>query len=435
MARSSQSQPASFWRCGKCNTPNPWKSYLTNCIGCGAPRPAAPEGFKSRHAAPAPDAQAKPTADDEVRRLPTRGERWLTRASLAYAAVIVGVFILIQWQSDRWWPATILLFMPRGLLLLPILILAAWAGWLGRKKLWVLHGAMAVWVLIPLMGLSLPFGQLLSFRFAGPRLKIMTFNAGAAGINAFKFIKLAEREKLDIICFQEGHAEHAGKPDPDLEAYLNQGWYRNRELSIASRLPIVEELPPLDDQDLENEEAFWRARVNRVRVRAASGAEFIVATAHMPTMYYAFSDLLAGDVKSMRRHIAWRAEKMGLAAASLSDTQDLPLLVGGDFNMPSDSTFMSVLRMPGLRYAFDAAGWGFGYTRPTSFPWVRIDHIMGTPEFTFTRCWVGPDLGSDHLPLLAEVVLPKAPAKSRPDAVPAAPAKPEAAPPPLETAP
>ena len=58
------------------------------------------------------------------------------------------------------------------------------------------------------------------------------------------------------------------------------------------------------------------------------------------------------------------------------------------------------------RFAFEDAGWGYGYTRPSRYPWFRIDHILASPEWVFTRCRVGPDVGSDHLPLIAEAVLP-----------------------------
>ena len=61
------------------------------------------------------------------------------------------------------------------------------------------------------------------------------------------------------------------------------------------------------------------------------------------------------------------------------------------------------------RFAFEDAGWGYGYTRPADLPWFRIDHIVASPEWRVTECRVGPDFGSDHLPLIAELVLPAAP--------------------------
>jgi endonuclease/exonuclease/phosphatase (EEP) superfamily protein YafD len=56
------------------------------------------------------------------------------------------------------------------------------------------------------------------------------------------------------------------------------------------------------------------------------------------------------------------------------------------------------------RSAFEDAGVGWGYTRPSEFSWVRIDQILASPAFTFTSCWVGPAFGSDHKSLIAEAI-------------------------------
>jgi endonuclease/exonuclease/phosphatase (EEP) superfamily protein YafD len=34
---------------------------------------------------------------------------------------------------------------------------------------------------------------------------------------------------------------------------------------------------------------------------------------------------------------------------------------------------------------------------------MRIDHILYTDHFVAQRAWVGPNAGSDHLPVLAEL--------------------------------
>jgi endonuclease/exonuclease/phosphatase (EEP) superfamily protein YafD len=251
-------------------------------------------------------------------------------------------------------------------------------------------------------------------------VRILTLNQGKGSVIASALIRLLERQQIQIVCFQEQFDGKEGVMDPVLEQYFSsRGWHRTQERSIASRLPIVEELPPLEDADAAT--PFWRARVSRARLRAPSGAVFAVASVHMPSMYYAFVELEGGHVTQFNRHIAWRARRMGLVAAGLGKVNDLPLLVGGDFNMPSESTLMSTLQPVGLSDAFDAAGWGFGYTRPATFPWVRIDHILGGPEWTFTRCWAGPNVGSDHLPLCAEAVLTEPPAGAAPKAADNAP--------------
>jgi len=39
-------------------------------------------------------------------------------------------------------------------------------------------------------------------------------------------------------------------------------------------------------------------------------------------------------------------------------------------------------------------------------PRIPIDHVLVPPEATVLRREVGPDIGSDHLPIEAEIVLP-----------------------------
>ena len=85
-----------------------------------------------------------------------------------------------------------------------------------------------------------------------------------------------------------------------------------------------------------------------------------------------------------------------------------PPILAGDFNMPVDSTIYRRYWAE-FRNAFSDAGLGFGYTewpqmRGRLFG-VRIDHVLTGPGWRCRRCWVGPDVGSDHLPLLADLSL------------------------------
>jgi len=55
--------------------------------------------------------------------------------------------------------------------------------------------------------------------------------------------------------------------------------------------------------------------------------------------------------------------------------------------------------------AFDDAGTVLGATFPAHRPWARLDHVAASPEWTFARVEVGPRVGSDHLPVVAEAAL------------------------------
>ena len=77
-------------------------------------------------------------------------------------------------------------------------------------------------------------------------------------------------------------------------------------------------------------------------------------------------------------------------------------IVAGDFNMPVESVIYR-------RYwddcdnAFSEVGHGFGYTRVLKRFSVRIDHVLTCGGWSAVRAFVGPDLGSDHLPLVVDL--------------------------------
>jgi vancomycin resistance protein VanJ len=80
--------------------------------------------------------------------------------------------------------------------------------------------------------------------------------------------------------------------------------------------------------------------------------------------------------------------------------------VFGDFNMPLESAIFRRCWSP-LADAFSTAGWGFGFTKTSEKRgWsygARIDHVLFSPPWRCLRCWVAGDIGSDHLPLVAEL--------------------------------
>jgi endonuclease/exonuclease/phosphatase (EEP) superfamily protein YafD len=106
------------------------------------------------------------------------------------------------------------------------------------------------------------------------------------------------------------------------------------------------------------------------------------------------------DQIALRRRAA---EEVSERIGGLSEA----VVVAGDFNMPTDSAIYRAC-WSSLSNAFSKAGLGFGYTEwPTVAGWrfgIRIDHILTGPGWRPQRCWVGPDVGSDHLPLLADII-------------------------------
>jgi endonuclease/exonuclease/phosphatase family metal-dependent hydrolase len=79
-----------------------------------------------------------------------------------------------------------------------------------------------------------------------------------------------------------------------------------------------------------------------------------------------------------------------------------PHIVVGDFNTPSESRiYRSEWR--GWTNAFSGAGFGLGGTRLNGWFRARIDHVVVDDGWMVVDAWLGQDVGSDHLPMVATV--------------------------------
>jgi endonuclease/exonuclease/phosphatase (EEP) superfamily protein YafD len=79
-----------------------------------------------------------------------------------------------------------------------------------------------------------------------------------------------------------------------------------------------------------------------------------------------------------------------------------PVLLAGDFNTPVESTIHREY-WSDYQNAFSVAGFGCGSTHLTELTAVRIDHILATADWHIRKCWVGPDVGSAHRPIVADL--------------------------------
>jgi endonuclease/exonuclease/phosphatase family metal-dependent hydrolase len=109
----------------------------------------------------------------------------------------------------------------------------------------------------------------------------------------------------------------------------------------------------------------------------------------------------------------WAPARENLEAVLAECDGARPAVLLGDFNLTGNARDLDTLRSAGLVNAFEAVGEGFGFTFPVFGRWrgvpsppvVRIDHVWVTPDVEVLRCEVGPDGGSDHLPLRARLSL------------------------------
>ena len=94
--------------------------------------------------------------------------------------------------------------------------------------------------------------------------------------------------------------------------------------------------------------------------------------------------------------------------AEVAASQPHPLILAGDLNMSMWSPwFQRLCERTGLRSVRRGVGvmgsWPAALPRFLRLP---IDHFLVSGDVTVSRCALGPPIGSDHLPLIVDLVLP-----------------------------
>ena len=189
-----------------------------------------------------------------------------------------------------------------------------------------------------------------------------------------------------------------------------EGWHfiQKGELLVASRYP-VREVTLLSGPRIGH--VFQRPNVYYCLVSMPQG-DAAVCSVHLPSPHYGLAEVMDRHTLISTRgspHIEKEIEsrtRQAETAVELADDIHSPLILAGDFNMTADSP---TYRQTWARFdnAFSRCGFGLVIPNaPTSLGWpfgIRIDHVLCGPNWRPCRCWVGPELGSDHLPLIADL--------------------------------
>ncbi len=313
---------------------------------------------------------------------------WMVSASWFFLIAAVILWGLQGGLGDRWWPATVLLFGPKWIWMVPLIAWIPWAALRRKRSLLILLTALAV-VAGPVMGFCFPWRTWLP---SGARstftIRVLTCNVRRSDLNQRALADLVASTGPDLVMLQEW-------PD-GLQAsalFPPRDWHLRivGEFCLASRYPI-QEVEPLSDQPVVR----YRVRVfgesiPLVNVHFVSIREGLYAIVQNP-----FQGAAVLEANTERR-----VRESKAASRWVSDTQG-PLILAGDFNLPCES---AIYRRFWSRYgdAFSEAGVGYGSTWFSRWHGLRIDHILTRSGWEVLRCWVGPDVGSDHRPVLADL--------------------------------
>jgi endonuclease/exonuclease/phosphatase (EEP) superfamily protein YafD len=290
-----------------------------------------------------------------------------------------------------------LLFLPLPLLLIPALLLGVRVVVVGVGCLLLPWAALYGPYLAPKPPVTIP----------GPPLRVLSFNVGGnrGDVQADAVIAVVTALNPDVICLIEG-------PDAGLAAigtrlrpdYPDQ--VGGRGVFVLSRFPLLDEV-----------EADWlHGAKGSLDVTLEVDHRLVSLTVVQLQRSDTYAGLRAGPIRLVRTGQSYSTAARDAAVDELVAHVGRiggARIVVGDFNMTPSSHAHGVLTDE-LRDAFYEAGWGLGHTYPTSLrsaglglllPLVRIDYIFYSGELIAKRAWAGPSGGSDHLPVVADLVL------------------------------
>lgn len=210
----------------------------------------------------------------------------------------------------------------------------------------------------------------------------------------------ARAADADIVALQELRPEHlpaisaALAPDYPYSSTLDVDLYHT--VGLLSRFPI-DSVTPLADPPFE------RALLARVLVE---GRPLDVVVAHL-TPTNALDRGLSHAPQTITERYA-RRQQQAEALVALARSEAAPLVVLCDCNLTPTSEAYATLRAA-LVDSFAEAGSGFGHTMLVpvlDLPAQRLDYIWHAPSLVVLEAQVGPDGGSDHLPVLVKLTWP-----------------------------
>lgn len=329
---------------------------------------------------------------------PASGRRGLLTACVwLYLLGVFAVAAVLLILSDRWWAATVLLFAPRWVWALPLAVLVPWALF-ARRRLLLHLGLAALVVLFPIMDFELPSIASLTAGDEHRDLRVMTYNIGGGKPDPASLAPLLEEIAPDVALFQECDSLLSAAQ----RSLEQKGWHVDIKWGscIASRYPIrkIDVRNPRDVWEMGGSGAIVRYEIE------ARGLPVNIVNMHLETVREGLAEVMHRawrGAPGMEANIRQRDFESGLGRA-WTERATGPLVITGDFNTPIESAIYR-RHWSSFTNAFSEAGFGFGNTKQTKLHGIRIDHVLVGEGWKVLRAHVGPHLGMDHRPMIADL--------------------------------
>lgn len=296
---------------------------------------------------------------------------------LAALALLLGLFMLLHARIPNRignLGSLVETFLPWFGLFIPALL----AGALWRRS----ASAVAALVLPVVVWLNL-FGGLLGDKsHPGSDLTVASHNVGAGNPDPAGTARDLAASGADVLALEELTPEARGTYEQELATAYPYHTVRGT-VGLWSKLPLSDTRPV--DVEMDSTRAL------RTTVATGQGP-LAVYVAHL------------GSVRVMPRVGFWTGERnagaQALGKAIAAEKNERVVLLGDLNGTMDDRAFDDITSQ--LRSAQDAAGDGFGFSWPATFPMARIDQIL-VRGVEPDSSWVLPGTGSDHRPVAAGI--------------------------------
>lgn len=328
---------------------------------------------------------------------PSGWRRWAARLLIwsagLYLVAAFSLWYLLATAVDRWWPVTVLAFSPRWLLGVPLFALVPVSVLLRCRSAGVSIVGLALLV-GPIMGLCIPWTNLWPGGAAPFSLRVLTCNVHRLVQTPDLLRDLIRSTRPDVVAVQEWSSQH------EQTLFGSGGWQvrRDGELFVASRLPLA------GGEVLFARTPSQEGSAASVALGAPIG-HIPLFNVHLASPHHALEEILHGNregIELLEDNGRQREAQSALVSGAAAWRGAQRAILVGDFNTPPESLVYQ-RHWSSFENAFSAAGWGWGYTYQTRRLRIRIDHVLAGRGWRCRRCWLGPNVGTPHHPVLADL--------------------------------
>jgi len=317
----------------------------------------------------------------------------LSRVSLYifYTLVLIIFIVFINpWPEFLTVLEDILLFMPRWLIILPLLTSIFMSLSLIQKHRIPL--VISVFYIISYYhNFNIPQLPLQKAVNAQNRINIMTANLGNTEEATLIITGQIKKHQLSVIALQETSEKQTKKIIP-------KGWgvQCDGHMCLASVYPVtfVESQSRQILGGWGNIAALFNITVNNEIIS--------ILNVHVETPRKGFETFTLS--KFNFQTLVDNYDLRYLEASIIRDwTNGLgKKIILGDFNMPIESSIYKKFFFE-FENTFNTSGVGLGYTKYTRIHGIRIDHILTDNNFQTIAAEVGNEFGGDHRPMIAKL--------------------------------